>query len=1385
MNWRSARYRASTSEHGAIAPRDVASTLLRVGRCGMALAVSCAALVKSAPRALLLMVFMMSAAVQAHEQMGPTDASGLRATMPSGVTVTVTRSDPGSLWTLPGYRFRANAAPASSFSPSGVPTVATDGYGTFYLLSYNPSDPSSPYGPRQSSAPNASFPMGTVTVTFSRPVKNPRLHFAYMGTFYPWVRRDATVGFSFASLQFELMNGATGGSGDLTVFGSSLKVQDVNGAASQGLRIRPASDRATEGCSPYADSAGCGTVLFNGTYTQLTFKVDLNRTACDDGCIIAPGSGGAEGDPEPLPAGWAPRVYDETMFAVSFDEDLGDAPASYGGAGHALGSGLTLGPDVTLDQPAKVYNDLVAATDLAGPAADGDRDDALPGGLANVIGSEAAHEIKNIPVSGNTAAANLCGWIDFNRDGVFNDATERACTVVPPGAASGNLRFTVPPGAGYVAGKSYARLRLSYSPLPSARGGADSGEVEDYRITLMPRVRLAKSLAPDSDAGRFDLAIDPTIRPDGTTGTATVAGAGHGGAVPSATGFATVDLGAQITVSETPAAGTAGRYQSSLRCVDRAGNAVLTLPDAMSGKFTAMTGASTSGNDTPATQKNIDETDIVCTFSNTRVATFNFGKSIGSAAESPAPSFGFSFSGVSGAVDETITVPVIPSLYGAGSENWSQGVLPITPGADVVVTEKTVYAGWPLYASTSPEGGCKDLNAGVDGNTNPFDVSVPWRVEGNKFTLDKKYVLPNSNFKCTIFNYRPSFGLINRIVGAPFDAGKFDLNFSGVNLQTFSETGTPSVKDVGDSGQTGRLGIDVNTTMSFKAAAGTGTSLDNYVQTFSCEGYEKLPSSNLANPSRGVDTMTSPAATVTDIDVREKMCTVTHTVRPRVRIVKNSVGGTGTYDFRLTGTVVANATDSVTTSESNVPMPSKTAHHLGTPGTAVSITETAVPDATTQSVCVNGAGRTVVGTGTVALSAADMSAGALWTCTFTNTHARVSTIVSGRVFLDNGTGGGTANDGVANGGEVPQRGVSVRLTDCAAAVHASAVTDAAGNYTLPVPDGMAKGAAMCVEEFNNPAARVSTGASVGRVALPSGAAVAAGTDTYTYTRTGVPDRIAFAWNGVGHAELNFGDVDNGSFAADGAKTGMPGNSVTYGHGFAAGTAGKVRFGIASETATPDVGGWSVQIFADAGCTGSLQPGAAQLYPPAGAGQAVAFEGRVCVIVKQFIPAAAPLGAHNKVVVQAEFDYANASPALNGRYTLQDITTVSDVALELRKEVRNVTQGVLTFGLNNRAKPGETLEYRITYTNNGDAPIRNLAVNDITPAYTSFVGATAGETPATLTGCMKNTPANAAPAPAVACTEAQPAGKAGPVDWRFNGFVAPGGSGSVLFQIKVD
>ena len=408
--------------------------------------------------------------------------------------------------------------------------------------------------------------------------------------------------------------------------------------------------------------------------------------------------------------------------------------------------------------------------------------------------------------------------------------------------------------------------------------------------------------------------------------------------------------------------------------------------------------------------------------------------------------------------------------------------------------------------------------------------------------------------------------------------------------------------------------------------------------------------------------------------------------------------------------------------------------------------------------------------------------GAKLRCTITNTP--MVRQVSGGVFLDNGAGGGTANDGIRNGSEAPLAGVTVQLTNCAATVISSALTDASGSYRLAVPSGTATGTALCMEETNG-RARISTGASVGATALASGSAVAAAGDAYTYTRNSTPERIAFAWNGTSHADLNFGDVDNSSLATSGAKTGLPDSTVTYPHTFTAGTAGQVRFSIAGETASPTLAGWTAQIFADANCTGSLQPGAAQLYPPAGMGSPVAFTDKVCVIVKQFIPATVPLGANNKLSVRADFDYLHASPALAASFVLDDLTTVASSALELKKEVRNVTQNAVDFGINNQAKSGETLEYRITYTNNGDAPIRDLTINDTTPGYTRFVGATTGATPPTLTGCAKNTPANALPAAAVACSAVQPAGGMGPVDWRFTGFVAPGGTGSVLFQVKVD
>ena len=510
---------------------------------------------------------------------------------------------------------------------------------------------------------------------------------------------------------------------------------------------------------------------------------------------------------------------------------------------------------------------------------------------------------------------------------------------------------------------------------------------------------------------------------------------------------------------------------------------------------------------------------------------------------------------------------------------------------------------------------------------------------------------------------------------------------------------------------------------------------------------------------------------------------------PSVRIVKNVVAGSGNnvFNFALSG--LSAGTDSITVAGVN--SGSGSSSLTGTAGTGVTISETSPagwPANPVSASCVDSqagvSGNPTGPLGTLSgkvlsIPAANMRNGAAFTCTFTNAFGFS---VMGRVFNDNGIGAGTANDGVTNGTEAGRPGISVKLTNCAATILATATTDSSGNYLLSVPFSTAANAQLCVEE-TSPASSVSTGASVGSTALPSGLAVSVGSTSYTYTRTSTPDRIAFIWNGTGHAGLNFGDVDPNTFVANGAKTGMAGNTVSYPHTFTAQSGGSVSFDIASAVANPALAGWIQKIFADPGCKATLQAGAALLFPPATPTVVVAGQ-EVCIIVQEFIPANAINGYTDTVTVRASFNYTNANPALAATFTVTDITTVGASTGEVTKEVRNVTQSGV-FGVSNKAKSGEVLEYRLVYTNNGVSPVTGVVLNDMIPNYTTFVSAVAGPMPTAMSNCQKTTPANVLPAPTVACAFAQAAGGTGPVSWHFDGTLNPGATGSVLFQVKVD
>ncbi|PIF77781.1 hypothetical protein CLU95_4960 [Variovorax sp. 54] len=883
-------------------------------------------------------------------------------------------------------------------------------------------------------------------------------------------------------------------------------------------------------------------------------------------------------------------------------------------------------------------------------------------------------------------------------------------------------------------------------------GAGDAGKAIACTYTNTPKtatLQLAKAWNPNSIAGNVANIGASTGGSNNTTAfTATApTGANSGTAV-------TVQAGNTITLpAESMAPGTLANYTSVLACT-AGGGATANALSGTNGQVsnTLLVGAGDAGK------------AIVCTYTNTpKTVTVQLRKAWSADSTSgDVASIGATSGGSSNTVLFTATAPT------AGNSGTAVSMVvggTLTLPAETMTTGSLANYGTVL-ACTADGGATTNPLSGTNGQvSNTLAIAA---ADAGKAIV------------CTYTNAKKTVTLqVRKAWGANSETG----NVASIGATTGGANNTAlftaTAPTAGNSGTA--VIAAVGNTITFPAETMPTGTLANYTTVLSCTA----DGGATANALSGTNGQAGNTLVIGAGDAGKAIaCTYSNNRLPTVQIRKQALGGTGTFAFSGTNGFGADSIN-VSVSGSTVVGTIKT---LTTANTQTVLTEVAasMPGgfAFSGATCTGLAGGASAAVdlvaGTVTLPAAGLTNGTAVVCTFTNTLAA---IVSGRVFLDNGIGSGTANDGIVNGGEGPLSGVSVRLTNCGATVYASALTDASGGYSLSVPAGTATGSAMCVEE-TNPGTRVSTGASVGNVALPSGSAVAAAGGTYTYTRTGTPDRIAFSWNGTGHSNLNFGDVDNSAFATDGAKTGLPGSTVTYAHTFTAGTGGQVRFNVASETATPPITGWTTKVFADVGCTGSLQPGAAQLFPPSAAATPVVFAGKVCVIVQEFIPATAPLGSSNKATIRADFSYTNAAPSLSGSFTLDDLTTVSGVALELKKEVRNITQSG-TFGVNNQAKSGETLEYRITYTNNGDAPIRSMVVNDMTPGYTTFVSATTGTTPASLTGCVKNTPANAPPAGAVACTTVQPAGGTGAIDWRFTGTVEPGGTGFVLFQVKVD
>jgi hypothetical protein len=178
--------------------------------------------------------------------------------------------------------------------------------------------------------------------------------------------------------------------------------------------------------------------------------------------------------------------------------DYGDAPdmapgatgagnyqtlASDNGPRHFIRGGLRMGAMIDGDN-GMLQNAAATADDVNGALPDDE--DGLVNPAADLWVTAGTPPTVAVRVTNMTGfSATLWGWIDYNANGVFDNATERTSVAVPTGTNNGIVTLVFPPVLGNFTGETYARFRLSTDADASTpTGEVVDGEVEDYQATI-------------------------------------------------------------------------------------------------------------------------------------------------------------------------------------------------------------------------------------------------------------------------------------------------------------------------------------------------------------------------------------------------------------------------------------------------------------------------------------------------------------------------------------------------------------------------------------------------------------------------------------------------------------------------------------------------------------------------------------------------------------------------------------------------------------------------------------------------------------------------------------------------------------------------------------
>jgi uncharacterized repeat protein (TIGR01451 family) len=388
-------------------------------------------------------------------------------TSTGGGVTTVSVSAPGVQGSSSGWEIRGNnnvnAPNASSYSPNVIGDAGLE-------LLFVPNGTNS----RQ------------ITFTFSNPVTDPVLHMDRLGG-----QSSGITNSSAWTLNTTASNGATAlqsvsGVDHFRVdAGNTRLVGSFNQTANSGW--------GGECRTSFQSGSACGSVRVLGTFTTLVFDVRMQGNV---------GAGDAV----------------ELLFTLN--QDLGDAPSGYGRAMHAIGQNVNryLGSVAPDDDPNGNEFSVLADNDDINGADDED----VINAATFVKGQTVSLPLP--VVEPTTGSSFLNAWVDWNRNGVFENSERIASDAINNGAGDqdGNpatLTIDVSVPANAVSGETFSRFRWSTQSGLGATGATTGGEVEDHQVnvTMQPLscdVGVSDSLQLSGSASRDVLTREITLTPD-------------------------------------------------------------------------------------------------------------------------------------------------------------------------------------------------------------------------------------------------------------------------------------------------------------------------------------------------------------------------------------------------------------------------------------------------------------------------------------------------------------------------------------------------------------------------------------------------------------------------------------------------------------------------------------------------------------------------------------------------------------------------------------------------------------------------------------------------------------------------------------------------------